>query len=258
MLSNKLEDDMTDLNTPRPYWRTLATLLWSLVIFSVFGLAQLFGAMLIMTKEAGRQLTEADIMAMLPGLETNGNILTWATLVSFIVAVPAMLLIIKFKKFSNLRDYLALNHARLGDYVKWTLIMLVAVVLLSLVGESLGETSADKFTGNVFKSADSKFLLYVAVAFCAPVFEELFFRGFMYKGLAHGPMGPIGAIVATSLVWAVIHVQYDWFPIVMIFVMGIILGLARWKTNSIYVPIVMHAINNFVSLALVGAGISGV
>ena len=42
-----------------------------------------------------------------------------------------------------------------------------------------------------------------------PVFEELFFRGFLLEGFRRTFLGTTGAVVLTSLLWAVIHTQYD-------------------------------------------------
>ena len=243
-----------ELPVRRPYWRTFSTLLWSVAIFGVFGIAQVFGMIAYLTKSLGRTINESDLMAMMPTLETDGNVLTWASLASFIFAVPLILLIIKLKRGSSIRDYLALNNTSLKNYIVWTLIMFIAVMLMGWGGTAIGEKSATEFTGSVFKSADNKMLLYLAVAVAAPIFEELLFRGFMYKGLAEGPLKPVGAIILTSALWAVIHIQYSWYPIVMIFVMGLILGWSRWKTNSIYVPILLHCLNNFVSLLAIDRG----
>jgi len=41
------------------------------------------------------------------------------------------------------------------------------------------------------------------------LFEELFFRGFLFRGLSSSFMGPVGAVLVTSALWALIHTQYD-------------------------------------------------
>ena len=41
-----------------------------------------------------------------------------------------------------------------------------------------------------------------------------------------------------------VHLQYDTYEIVSVLLFGLLLGYARLKTNSILVPVIMHAVNN--------------
>jgi uncharacterized protein len=77
-----------------------------------------------------------------------------------------------------------------------------------------------------------------------PISEELLFRGFAYGGLAPSRIGPIGAILVTSTIWAMVHVQYAWPIVGQIFVYGLVLGVARWRSGSLWPPLVMHVLIN--------------
>jgi len=90
-------------------------------------------------------------------------------------------------------------------------------------------------------------LLWVAVIVAAPVSEEVFFRGFLFRGLAESRMRPWGAILFTSLVWSLIHIQYDWFGIAQIFLAGIFLGWIRWYSGTITLTILLHALQNLIA-----------
>ena len=87
-------------------------------------------------------------------------------------------------------------------------------------------------------------LFWVAVIIFAPGFEETFFRGFLFAGLRQSKIGVAGTIVITALGWALLHLQYDFFEIAIIFIIGIVLGIARYKTNSLWSPLIMHAFFN--------------
>lgn len=78
----------------------------------------------------------------------------------------------------------------------------------------------------------------------APLFEEAFFRGFLFSGLARSKLGPTGTIIVTAALWAVIHFQYGAYEVAQIFVLGLLLGVARHRTNSLIVPFVIHAAIN--------------
>jgi len=83
----------------------------------------------------------------------------------------------------------------------------------------------------------------------APIFEELSFRGFLFEGLRRSWLGDSGTILVTSLVWAVIHTQYQLVYVLQIFALGLLLGAARLRTGSIVTPIAMHAL--FSAIAIV-------
>ena len=246
--------EMTDTQiSGAPFWRSWATLAWTIGLIGVMVVAQGIGAIFAIPKILGRMPPVEEFLQMAPELATHGTLLTYATIASFIALVPSILMVIKIKERSRIADYLALVPAKPMDYLKWTAITLGAVIALGLLGQAVGKSTADQFTADVVRTAPSTFLLFFAVAFCAPVLEELLFRGFAYKGLSNGPLRPLGTIILTAAVFGSLHVQYEWFDMMTTFVIGVLLGLARWKTGSIYVPIFVHVVNNALALALVTA-----
>lgn len=84
-------------------------------------------------------------------------------------------------------------------------------------------------------------------AVAAPVFEELFFRGFFFRGIQQSRLGNVGAVLITSFFWSIIHVQYDLPLIIWIFLLGILLGIARARSNSTYLTIALHALLNLIA-----------
>ncbi len=67
----------------------------------------------------------------------------------------------------------------------------------------------------------------VAAIVIAPAGEEMLFRGFLFRGWARPERFAWVAIVAISVVWAGLHVQYDWTGMLQIFVIGLFLGWIR-------------------------------
>jgi uncharacterized protein len=90
-------------------------------------------------------------------------------------------------------------------------------------------------------------LLLAALTIAAPVFEEVLFRGFMFHGIQQSRLGNIGAILITSLVWSAIHLQYDVSHVAIIFGAGILFGIARASSNSLYLLIGLHALMNVIA-----------
>jgi membrane protease YdiL (CAAX protease family) len=75
----------------------------------------------------------------------------------------------------------------------------------------------------------------------APIFEELVFRGFLLPLFARS-IGPWMAVLLTSTLFALLHVEYRgaWQPIVIVGIAGVVFGIARIKTGSTAASAVIH------------------
>ena len=102
-----------------------------------------------------------------------------------------------------------------------------------------------------FKNAEeSGTLLLLALAFgvAAPVMEEFVFRGFLLPGYFASRIGAANGIALTSAAWAAMHVQYELFFIVQIFILGMVFGWLRWRSGSTLLTLILHALINLSAL----------
>ncbi len=122
------------------------------------------------------------------------------------------------------------------------------LVALFMIGEELAlmfaEHPPSDWMIEVWMPLASRPILIFTVVVVAPLSEEIFFRGFIYRGLENTRLGPVLPIVFTSIVWAALHVQYSLFIIGLIFLTGILFGWVRHRTGSIWPTIWMHFIMN--------------
>lgn len=87
----------------------------------------------------------------------------------------------------------------------------------------------------------------IAVCLLGPAVEELLFRGFLF-GWLEPRIGTALTIGVTAVSWAVLHYEYSWQVILVIVVDGLLLGLARWRTRSVFPSIVMHMLYNLYAI----------
>ena len=93
----------------------------------------------------------------------------------------------------------------------------------------------------------------IAVVVIAPLWEELVFRGFVYRGIASSRLGVAGAIVISSLLWAALHLDRTWIGMAELFCCGLVWGWLRWRTGSTAVTMAVHCVNNSIAgVALLG------
>jgi membrane protease YdiL (CAAX protease family) len=88
---------------------------------------------------------------------------------------------------------------------------------------------------------------FVAVVLIAPLFEEILFRGWMFNAIQR--TFSVGhAIVLSGVMFGVFHLNL--FQGTFATILGIVLGLSLLWTNSIWVPITIHLVNNGLSWLL--------
>jgi membrane protease YdiL (CAAX protease family) len=111
----------------------------------------------------------------------------------------------------------------------------------------LGRPIVPSFMSAMYATADPVWMIWVAMLIAAPLFEEMFFRGFLFEGFQSSLLGTVGTVIVTAGLWAVIHVQYDAYGIVTIFCLGLLFGAARAYTGSLLVPLGLHSAANLVA-----------
>ena len=125
-----------------------------------------------------------------------------------------------------------------------TVVMITAGNVLSWL---LGHNLVTPFQLDIYTTASAGgwlLWLWLAIVVFTPIGEEILFRGFLFRGWMHKPSDAWPVIVITSLLWALIHVQYDWYVIGQIFIFGLLLGWTRWASGSVILAILLHALIN--------------
>lgn len=90
-------------------------------------------------------------------------------------------------------------------------------------------------------------MLVLGVCIVAPIVEEVIFRGLAYARLVKSRAGVTGAIIITSLVFTVIHTQYDFTVLIILSLFAFLLGYVRYKTGNIFYCIAIHMQINILS-----------
>ena len=87
-----------------------------------------------------------------------------------------------------------------------------------------------------------------AIAFLGPLCEEVVMRGLIFGLLRRSAVGWLGAVTITAVLWAAAHYRYRFVTVLLITVDGMLLGLARYKGGSLWLPITMHSLGNMISI----------
>lgn len=237
------------VETPAPVekpWGMLATLGFGAVILAAYLLVQVLVGGSFAAKEL-RNNPGLDHETLFTTLGANGFVLALGISAAMVLCVSLILLFTWLRRGVTVRKYLHLNPVSIQVLARWLGLIFICAVAWDSVALLLGRAVIPEFMLQVYQTAYIMPLLWFALIVAAPLFEELFFRGFLFEGIRHSRFGAAGALVLTSLVWAVIHLQYDVYEIGAIFILGLVLGAARLKTGSIYTAIAMHAFTNLLA-----------
>ncbi len=182
-----------------------------------------------------------------PEVENSGLLLSCATLATTPVVLALTVLAVWLRKRLTVRDYLGLRPVAPGLVWRWSIGLLAFGLVSDLITTALGRPLVPEVIMISLRTAVWPSLWVVALAVAGPLEEEVVFRGFMFRGFAGTRLGRAGTILVTSLLWCLLHVQYDAYGIVTVFASGLLLGWARWQTGSLYTSLALHALMNLIA-----------
>lgn len=169
----------------------------------------------------------------------------WITMIPQ-AALCALLVLgaVLMKRGATFTDYLALNKPSAREWVLWAAI-LGSFLFLSEMLLNFFEVPAAPYVEAIVSTVRFMPGLVAGVVLAAPAMEEFIFRGLVYRGVENS-LGPAWAVIVSALPWAAFHlmVYHRWFDILLIVSLGLVFGLARRYSGSIFVPLLLHVLNN--------------
>ncbi|NTU53284.1 MAG: CPBP family intramembrane metalloprotease [Chlorobiaceae bacterium] len=97
------------------------------------------------------------------------------------------------------------------------------------------------------RSVAASILAFLVLVLTPSICEELFFRGYLQKGLAMY-LSSSKAVLATGILFALFHME--WFNMLPLTLLGWYIGYIYVKSDNLLVPAVAHATNNLTALVL--------
>jgi membrane protease YdiL (CAAX protease family) len=226
-----------DTDAARTPWGLWATLGWVILAFLLSAVAGLV-VLLIWRPDA--------VMSSGVDMLKDGSLISITTIASAVVQVGTLALA------ARLADWPASEYLGLVRPATRPALITIAILIVFLLGYDvltylLGRDVVTPFQVDTYRSArDSGTLplLWLTFVIAAPVAEEIIFRGFLFRGWVGSERSAIPGILVISVLFAVIHVQYDWFGILQVFFIGLLLAIVRWRSGSTLLTILMHVIAN--------------
>lgn len=181
-------------------------------------------------------------------IQFDGDALALAFALTLPATVAMLAFVVAKRRQRRFAEFLGFRPVSSRLIVFWLLTAGVLMIASYVFGALLERPSPPEWFVASYLTADYALLFVLSIALFGPISEELVVRGYVLRVWAESGLGPLAAVLLSSLLWAAIHAQYDLYDLSWIFVLGVLLGLARLTTGSILPPLLIHVCWNSVAL----------
>ncbi|HET7887686.1 MAG TPA: type II CAAX endopeptidase family protein [Bradyrhizobium sp.] len=233
-----------ETSSPR-VWKFWGTAFWGFVVFAAMFVGQLAVVAWFLLQQSG-PINRDTFGEAVTAVVSNGVTISLSVITGLPAVAVALWVAIRIKR-ASFADYLALRAFSWADLGIGVVALFVLVMGWDALSRATGREVEPGFMGDVLKTARADGALgLLVVAFCvaAPITEEFFARGFLYRGWSESFLRVPGAIVLSSLIWTGLHLQYNWYFLGEVFSIGVLLGYIRYRSKSTWLTIILHGLNN--------------
>jgi membrane protease YdiL (CAAX protease family) len=233
--------------------------------FMVAGMVQIGVAFSLLPKNISFDQMGSEMMKAMEKPE-NANTMRWMQLASagimFFVPTVLWALIISRNSFKFLGFNSKLNAKQIAIVIG---ISIFALILSGALGELNQMIPISKHWATKFKEMENAYsdqmmsiarmnnvaeylFVLIVIGFAPALFEEVLFRGGLQQLLTNWSKKPLLAIIVTSIIFSAIHMSYYGF--LPRFALGMVLGLIYYYGKNIWLNILMHLLNNGISVTI--------
>ena len=155
--------------------------------------------------------------------------------------------------FVQPRRVFSMIGAAIGCYLISTFLLdgWVTIPVAEWLHFELGSWREEQISSGVAEAKNTGLLMglleIAMIGLFVPVAEEMMFRGVLQTAIANR-LGVVAGVLGSALLFGIFHVDPVFFP--PLFMMGVMLGWLRHYYQSIWAPILFHALNNSITVLI--------
>lgn len=179
--------------------------------------------------------------------------------IQIIILCVVIFRLIRLKKIKDLN----LKNIKFSSIIGYPLLTYICIVFISIILEQfqyskliseLTGAPLEQIAVSTLRETDSLstiITLAISAGLIAPITEEFLFRGYIYPILKKS-LGMKLAMVLSALLFGIVHASL--VPLLPLTILGLAFAILYEKCNTIWAPIMAHAIfNNITLLAIIYA-----
>ncbi|MBE6148451.1 MAG: CPBP family intramembrane metalloprotease [Firmicutes bacterium] len=124
-------------------------------------------------------------------------------------------------------------------------IYILANLVINIIGRLFPSIVTDYSLIESFLNFDNLVLAILVTALLPAIAEEILFRGVIFNSF-NKKYGAMVAILVSALIFGVYHM--NWLQGLFAFILGLSLAYVYLKSGSLFVPIILHFINNLIAV----------
>jgi membrane protease YdiL (CAAX protease family) len=162
--------------------------------------------------------------------------------VVLVAFIQCLVKVVRHRGFLETIHWYPRHEYRRGALITLGATLAITVVVVSSFLPSGAQTPIEK----MISSARSLYVFALFGILVAPLFEEIIFRGFLFK-VFNDMSGPRLAVPATAILFALLHAFQlwgNWPAIALIFVVGYVLAFLRNRSGSLIPGLIVHTSYN--------------
>ena len=125
----------------------------------------------------------------------------------------------------------------------WPIILLWGIIIEFFKLYNFNDSNYSKMVVEALNN--NYFLIFFLAVILGPIFEEIIFRGYLFKILKIR-LNNFYAIILNSIFFGIIHFELS--AIIPALILGISLSFIRLKTNNLVPSIIIHSLHNLFAL----------
>ncbi|WP_404451856.1 CPBP family intramembrane metalloprotease [Virgibacillus necropolis] len=184
------------------------------------------------------------------------NELYSGTLIGFIMSIlftfGVYFIGIKPKKLSwNEVGFHRFSKSYWSPMIGWTIVLIIGSILLSYITEWLFDIGTNNSKTNSLQTrltTINTIIAFVSAAIISPIYEEIFYRGFLYRWF-RSKYGLLAGMLISSFIFMIVHIPtFNSLPYT--FLSGLVFAWTYEKTQSIYPSMIIHGTFNGLAVFL--------
>ncbi|MCC6694799.1 MAG: CPBP family intramembrane metalloprotease [Candidatus Hydrogenedentes bacterium] len=238
-----------DWGKPYPFWKALG---FGIAIYAVALYGAWIATSFLQLGITQLSLRNLDKILMGPPDEALLRQGLWFGLASCVTGILGIFLVreVILQSEAPPRAYFGAGRLKLRQSATYLLLCALWVAIPHLVLRLLTGSTVSVYWIDTFRSARPQYPLWLGLVVLAPLFEEMLFRGLLFTGARQTWLSARGAVVLTAVLFAITHYRYGVIGTLWILLFGLLLGIARHRSDTIKLPILMHTVSNFLILLL--------
>jgi membrane protease YdiL (CAAX protease family) len=219
---------------------------WAWVVF--LGFLYYFIANIV-SLEIAKIIVSDEWLQSIQEKQIKGLFLSISCIINLVIFYFPILWLINQQKNTNIKQYIGLKKVSIKTVFMWLAVFFLLIASTNTISYFMENPIVPEYVVQMFQTIKSTPWLILGIVIAAPIYEELFFRGFLYSSFISMGVPVWIVIIITAFIFAALHNQYEMYIKCYIFSQGVFLGFARDKSGSVILTIIIHSFISSIAIA---------